>query len=116
MLPFSPLGMGLLSGKYAGDVTPPGTRRAVEPTLNGRVNPKVWGAVDGYLALAKEAGMDPSAMALAWTLSRPFVAAPIFGATTMDQLETALGAASLSLPPDLLAAIDAVNRAHPMPY
>jgi aryl-alcohol dehydrogenase-like predicted oxidoreductase len=116
MLGFSPLGMGLLSGKYAPDVTPPNTRRAAEGTLNGRINPKVWPAVDAYLALARDHGMDPCAMALAWTLTRSFVAAPIFGASTPEQLEVALSAAELALPEDLLEAIDEVNRTHPLPF
>ncbi len=116
MLGFSPLGMGLLSGKYAPDTTPPNTRRAAEATLNSRINPKVWPAVEAYLQLARQHGMDPCAMALAWTLTRNFIAAPIFGASTPEQLEVALSAADLQLPPDLLEAIDAANRAHPLPF
>lgn len=116
LLPFSPLGMGLLSGKYAPDTTPPNTRRAAEATLNKRINPKVWPAIDAYLNIAREAGLDPCTMALAWTLTRHAVGAPIFGATNLDQMDTALKAAEVILSEDTLAAIDAAHRAHPMPY
>lgn len=116
MLPFSPLGMGLLSGKYAPEVTPENTRRATEATLNGRINPKVWPAVEAYGAIAARHGMDPCAMALAWTLSRPMVAAPIFGASTVAQLDVSLSAADLQLSDAVLEEIDEANRMHPLPY
>lgn len=115
-LPFSPLAMGVLSGKYTPDVIPPNTRRAVEPTLNGRINPKVWPALDAYRAVADRHGLDATQMALAWTLTRPMVASSIFGASAMDQLELALGAADMTLSDEVLAEIDEVNRAHPMVY
>ncbi len=116
MLPFSPLAMGLLSGKYGPDTTPKGTRREAEATLNGRVTPRVWGAVEAYRAIAGAHGMDVNAMALAWTLTRPLVASSIFGASTPEQLQVALSAADLSLSQELLDAIDAAHKAHPMPY
>ncbi len=116
LLPFSPLAMGLLSGKYAPDVTPPNTRRAVEATLNGRITPRVWPAIDAYRAVADAHGLDVNTMALAWTLRRPFVASSIFGATDDGQLDTALAAAGLDLPQPVLDEIAAVHKAHPMPF
>lgn len=116
LLAFSPLATGLLTGKYAGDVTPPLSRRTLNPDLSGRITPRVWGAVDAYVKIARDAGLDPSQMAIAWTLTRPFPTLPIIGATTLPQLEIALGAADLTLPPDVLAAIVQAHRAHAMPY
>jgi len=116
LLPYSPLGMGLVSGKYGPDSMPDGSRRTREATLNGRVTPRVWSAIDAYGDIARKHGLDHNQMALAFTLSRPFVAAPIFGASSMEQLETALGAADLTLSQDLLAEIDAAHRDHPMPF
>ncbi|MGG7643670.1 aldo/keto reductase [Rhodovulum sp. YNF3179] len=116
LLAFSPLAAGLLSGKYAGDVAPEGTRRALNPTLGGRTAPRVWEAVSGYLAIASEHGLDPCQMALAWAARRPFTTSAIFGATTPGQLGTALGAAEITLSEAVLAEIDAIHRAHPMPY
>ena len=116
MLAFSPLAAGLLTGKYAGDVTPEPSRRALVPNLGGRITPRVFDAVAAYLRLAREAGLDPVPMALAWCRQRPFPCIPILGATTADQLIQQLPARDLTLPADLMAAIDAVHRAHPLPY
>jgi len=116
LLAFSPLGTGLLTGKYAGDVIPEGSRRTLNPALGGRVSPRVWEAVSAYLRIANEAGLDPARMALAWTLTRPFPVVPIFGATTLAQLDHLLPAAEMALSDDVLAALDAAHRAHPMPY
>ncbi|MDW4550373.1 aldo/keto reductase [Defluviimonas sp. D31] len=116
LLAFSPLAAGLLTGKYAGDVIPEGSRREANPGLGGRVSPRVWEAVSAYLGIANRAGLDPAQMALAWTLTRPFPVVPIFGATTLAQLDHALDAADLRLDDDVLAGIAAAHRAHPMPY
>jgi len=116
LLAFSPLGAGLLTGKYAGDVIPEGSRRSRNPALGGRVAPRVWEAVSSYLGIANEAGLDPVRMAVAWTLTRPFPVVPIVGATTLAQLDHLLPAAEMTLSGDVLEAIDAAHRAHPMPY
>lgn len=116
LLAFSPLGAGLLTGKYAGDVTPEGSRRSAVPDLGGRITPRVFETVSAYLGLARERGLDPVHMALLWLRARPFPVIPILGATTVAQLAHQLPALSLSLMPDTLEAIDALHRAHPMPY
>ncbi|MFY0690730.1 MAG: aldo/keto reductase [Paracoccaceae bacterium] len=116
LLAFSPLAAGLLSGKYAGDVTPEGSRRALNGNLGGRVTPRVWESVSAYLAVAQEHGLDPCQMALAWCRTRPFMCSAIFGATTQEQLEIALGSDEIELSEELVSAIDAVHKAHPMPY
>ena len=116
LMAYSPLAGGLLTGKYAGDVIPEGTRRAVNPGLGGRITPRVWEAVAAYMGIAKEAGLDPVQMALAWCLARPYRVIPILGATGTDQLETALGAAELQLAPEVLEAIGIAWRAYPMPF
>jgi len=53
---------------------------------------------------------------LAFARMRPFMASVIFGATTLDQLEVALGAADLMLSDEVMAEIDKAHRAHPMPF
>ncbi|MBT6414587.1 MAG: aldo/keto reductase, partial [Candidatus Puniceispirillum sp.] len=55
-------------------------------------------------------------MAIAWTLTRPFMASSIIGATSMQQLETILGAADLVLSDEVMADIQTAFRKHPMPY
>jgi len=116
LLAFSPLATGLLSGKYQGDVTPEPSRRALNPTLSGRITPRVFPAVAAYLRVAAQAGLDPVQMAIAWTLTRPAQTLPIIGATTPGQLARALGAADVTLTPEVLSAIAEAHKAHPMPY
>lgn len=116
LLAFSPLATGLLSGKYAGDVTPDGSRRSLNATLSGRITPQVFPAVAGYLGVAARHRLDPCQMAIAWCLRRPFPCIPIIGATSLEQLRTDLGAAEVTLPDEVMAEIEAVRREWPMPY
>ena len=116
LLSFSPLATGLLTGKYQGGAVPSGSRLSLSPDLGGRKTERAFEAVDGYLAVARKHGLDPSQMALAWCVTRPFMCSVIFGATTMEQLEVALGAADMRLSNEVMADLDAAHRAHPMPY
>lgn len=116
LLAFSPLATGLLSGKYAGDVIPEGSRRSLNADLSGRITPQVFPAVAAYLGIAARHGLDSCQMAIAFCRSRPFATIPIIGATTLEQLQTNLGAASVTLSPEVLAEIAETHRTHPMPY
>lgn len=116
LLAFSPLATGLLTGKYAGDVTPTGSRRSLNPTLGGRITPQVFPAVAAYLGIAAAHGLDPAQMAIAFCRARPFPCLPIVGATSLDQLDVALGAAEITLSAQVLAEIAAAHRLHPMPF
>ncbi len=116
LLAFSPLGTGLLTGKYQGGAVPQGSRKSLSPELGGRETARVHGAVEAYLNIARKHGLDPVHMALAWCRSRPFMASAIFGATRMDQLDRVLASADVALSDEVLADIDLAHRAHPMPY
>jgi len=116
LMAYSPLATGLLSGKYAGDVIPEGTRRARTPNLGGRVTPRVFEAVAAYLGIAADHGLDPCQMALAWLRTRPFPVIPILGATTPGQLRSALTSVGVTLGPEVLEDIALAHRAHPMPF
>ncbi len=116
LLAFSPLGAGFLTGKYQDGKVPKGSRMSLNPEMGGRKSARVFGAVEAYLEIARRHGLDPVQMALAWCLTRPFMCSAIFGATHMDQLETALEAADLTLSADVLQEIDEAHRHHPMPY
>jgi aryl-alcohol dehydrogenase-like predicted oxidoreductase len=117
LLAFSPLACGLLSGKYeGGKATPQGSRKSIGDDLGGRVNPRMWSAVDAYLDMAKRYAIDPVQLAIAWTLTRPFMASSIIGATSTEQLSRVLGATEITFGDDVLAEIEAAHRAHPMPY
>jgi aryl-alcohol dehydrogenase-like predicted oxidoreductase len=116
LLAFSPLAAGLLSGKYQGGAVPEGSRLSRTPGLSGRITDRVGPAVEAYHVVALRHGLDPVQMALAFVRPRPFPAIPILGATDLDQLALALGAAEVVLSGEVLADIAAVHRAHPMPF
>ncbi|WP_415919976.1 aldo/keto reductase [Tateyamaria sp. SN6-1] len=116
LLSFSPLAAGFLTGKYQEGAVPDGSRMSLSPEMGGRKSDRVFDAVDAYLDIAGRHGLDPSQMALAWCLTRPFMCSVIFGATDMAQLELALAAAEVTLSDAVMAEIDAAHRAHPMPY
>lgn len=116
LLAFSPIAAGLLSGKYQPDVTPAGSRRSLNSELGGRISPRVWPAVEAYAKIAGKHGLNLTQMSLAWCLTRPFMTSAIFGATSMDQVKTAIGAADLVLSKDVLDEIATVHKEHPVPY
>ena len=116
LLSFSPLAAGLLTGKYAEDTTPDGSRRSINADLGGRINTHLWPALNRYLEIARQHGLDPSQMALAWAARRPFMTSQIFGATTTAQLKTALESTTISLTDAVLRDIQTTYRRYPMPY
>ncbi|UWQ78247.1 aldo/keto reductase [Leisingera sp. S132] len=116
LMAFSPLGTGLLTGKYQNGAVPEGSRKSINPELGGRHSPRVYDAVAAYLEIAGRHGLDPVHMALAWCRTRPFMASAIFGATRLAQLEHLLQSVELELSQQVLDEINAAHRAHPMPY
>lgn len=116
LLAFSPLAAGFLTGKYQGGAVPDRSRMTLNPEMGGRKTARVFAAVDAYLEIAQRQGLDPVQLALAWCLTRPFMCSAIFGATSMAQLERALGAADLTLDNEVLQEISDAHRQHPMPY
>ncbi len=115
LLAFSPLATGLLSGKYQGGATPAASRREFSPTLGGRYTDEVLPAVDEYIRIADEHGLDRCQMALSFCLTRPFMASVIIGATTMEQLKVCVSAADVRLGDEVLDRIAAAHRAYPNP-
>jgi aryl-alcohol dehydrogenase-like predicted oxidoreductase len=116
LLAYTPLAAGLLTGKYAGNVTPDASRRSRNADLGGRITGRVFEAVSGYLAIAKEHRIDPVHMAINWTLTRPARTLPIIGATNADQMAHLLQGVDAVITPDMSAAIDRLNRAMPMVF
>jgi aryl-alcohol dehydrogenase-like predicted oxidoreductase len=72
-------------------------------------------AAEDYARVAREAGLEPAHLALAFVRSRAFVASTVVGATTVKQLEANLASRSVALAADTFAAIDAVNARYPSP-
>ncbi len=116
LLAYSPLAAGLLTGKYAGNVTPEDSRRARNPELGGRITGRVFEAVSGYLGIAQDHGLDPVHMAIQWTRARPVPTLPIIGATTSEQLDHLLQGVGVELTDDVKSVIDQLNRAMPMVF
>jgi aryl-alcohol dehydrogenase-like predicted oxidoreductase len=116
LLPFSPLGAGLLTGKYQNGAIPDASRMTLSDNLGGRKSERVFEAVAAYLDVAKTFGLDPVHMAMAWSVQRPFVCSSIFGATNTSQLEHILAGKDLTLDADVLTAIDAAHMKHPLPF
>lgn len=115
LLAFSPLACGMLTGKYANDAIPEGSRRTFSKDLTGRLSDKSIPALDRYIALANKQNLDPAQMALAFCMTRPFMASVIFGATSMEQLKNNLGAANLKLDETVMSGIAEIHRDYPVP-
>ena len=111
LLPWSPLGRGVLTGKYRNG-SPADSRGAsahfasfIEPYLDDGAS----SVVDAVLTAADGLGVSPVAVALAWVRDRPGVVAPIVGARTAAQLQASLAAEEVELPVEIRAALDDVS-------
>jgi aryl-alcohol dehydrogenase-like predicted oxidoreductase len=113
VMPWSPLGSGLLSGKYstAARAAPdPEGGRGAMLRANGMVNERTVAIADAVKRVADELGVTPAQTALAWTLVNPAVVAPMVGARTLRQLDDNIGALSVRLGDAHLAALHAASR------
>jgi aryl-alcohol dehydrogenase-like predicted oxidoreductase len=91
VLPWSPLGGGILAGRYdRTDAVPDDSRAARRPQLRDRITPAALDAAAGLAALATARGLTPSQLALLWVKEQPGVTAPIVGPRTLEQLDDAL--------------------------
>jgi aryl-alcohol dehydrogenase-like predicted oxidoreductase len=115
LLAYSPLGFGVLSGKYIDGARPAGSRLTLYENYTRYSSPEAQTATYEYVRLAREHDLDPAQMALAYVTSRPFLTSNIIGATTLDQLASNLGSADLALPDEVLAGIEAIHQRHPNP-
>ncbi|MFD4641200.1 aldo/keto reductase [Lentzea sp. NPDC058436] len=107
--PFSPLGGGVLSGKYSEPAAEDGsTRRSFNANL-GMVTDRTLAIADAVREVAAEVERTPAQVALAWNLRRPGVTAPVVGARTPEQLLGNLEALEVSLTDEQLARLDAAS-------
>jgi len=115
LLPYSPLAFGYLTGKYQ-QGKPPNSRLELFPQFGVRYQKStVQYAVNAYIELAREQGLSPAQMALAFVRSRWFVASTIIGATTLEQLEENIASTEVKLSEEVLAEIDAIHARYPNP-
>jgi aryl-alcohol dehydrogenase-like predicted oxidoreductase len=115
LLAFSPLAQGYLTGKYLNGALPPGTRKTLFNRGQRYEKPGADIAIQAYVDLAKEVGLDPAQMALAFVNTRPFLGSNIIGATTMAQLKTNIASIDVPMTAELEARINAIHQLHMNP-
>lgn len=115
LLAYSPLGMGILTGKYRHGAKPKGARLTLYTRFKRYMSELAASATEQYLAIADEFQLDAGQMALAYVNDRPFVTSNIIGATSMTQLEKNIASAELTLSPEVLQAIELAHQAQPNP-
>lgn len=116
LLAYSPLGFGVLSGKYLDGQRPAGARiTRWEEMFPRYISEPAQQATLQYVSLAREHNLDPAQMALAFVNSRPFVTSNIIGATTMEQLQANIASADLELPDSVLEGIEAIHEENTNP-
>ena len=108
---FSPLGQGVLSGKYGGGQRPEDSRAADDERnlfMNAYLAPEEIAKVDRLKPLAAETGISLPQLALAWCLRQPNVASAIVGVTRISQLDDNVAASGIRLPEAIAAQIDEI--------
>jgi aryl-alcohol dehydrogenase-like predicted oxidoreductase len=115
LLAYSPLAQGYLTGKYQNGARPPGARTTLFERGQRYETPGAAAAIDKYLALARDFGLDPAQLALAFVTSRPFVTSNIIGATSIEQLRVDIDSTKVTITPELEARIDAIHQVHSNP-
>lgn len=115
LLAYSPLGFGVLSGKYVGGAKPEGARLTLFENYARYSKPNAVKAVEDYTTLARDHGLDPSQMALAYANSRPFLTSTIIGATSLEQLKINIDSVDVVLDEEVLDGIEAIHQRYPNP-
>lgn len=124
LLAYSPIGGGVLSGKYNQACMPKGARFTDYLASGGPrqqamakrfVNDKSLATAAALVDVARAAGIDVVTLAVAWSKQHPFVASTIIGANSLEQLAPSLAAADLTLSDEVLQRIDAISAQYPYP-
>lgn len=123
VLPWSPLGGGVLTGKYSRDDLQSQqplemgklTDRKAQNLATGRLTPRALDIADAVVEVAAELDKTAAQVALAWTLLHPAVDSPIIGARTFAQLEDNLGSLDITFSEDQLARLNKVSEVE-MPF
>jgi len=119
LLPYSPIGGGMLTGKYNSGLFPEGCRftayknnssARVRAMTDRFVNEKTVGATKRYMELAKEYGVSPVTLAVAYSKHFDFIASTIIGARELSQLDESLAALDFKIDDELLKRIEEVQK------
>jgi aryl-alcohol dehydrogenase-like predicted oxidoreductase len=114
VISYSPLGGGLLTGKYGPGVRPEQGRLVDNKNYQKRYEGEwVYETAGNFTQFARERGFNPAALAVAWVGSHPAITAPIIGARNLEQLEGSLQAVDIAMTPELRAEISALSRTPP---
>jgi len=123
VLPWSPLGGGILSGKYRqGEDLPAGTRGGdIEEPIHFtyRLDERAWRIVEAVRGVADDLGKTPAQVSLNWVVNKPGITAPIVGVRNLEQLEANLGAIGWRLEDAQLKALlwaSAFPRGYPYDF
>jgi aryl-alcohol dehydrogenase-like predicted oxidoreductase len=114
LYPYSPLGMGTLSGKHLNGIQP-NTRLSLFPQYNRYSNKEAVEATRKYKKVAEKHGLSLTQMSLAFVTQQPFVTSNIIGATSMEQLKENIDSINIVLCKEVLEDIDEVHRSCPNP-
>jgi 1-deoxyxylulose-5-phosphate synthase len=114
LIPWSPLARGFLTGKYKRNETPSSSRYKSDPLFGQRFfRPEDFDIEESVEALAREKGVKPSQIALAWLLHKG-VTAPIIGVTKLEHVEDAVGALEVKLSADDMKRLEEKYKLHPI--
>ncbi|AUL94637.1 Putative oxidoreductase YeaE, aldo/keto reductase family [Vibrio vulnificus] len=115
LLAYSPMAFGTLSGKYLDGARPKGARCTLFERFQRYFTPQGLEATNAYVSLARDYGLDPAQMALAFVNQRPFVASNIIGATTLDQLKANIESLNVKLEDEVLNKIQQIGTTYSNP-
>ena len=114
-IPWSPLARGFLSGKYKRNVDPSGARVESDTLVKNRFfKPEDFDVVERVVEMAKEKGVKPTQIALAWLFSKDYVTSPIIGATKPEHLDQAVESLDITLSDDDIKRLEEVYTPHPI--
>ena len=114
--PYSPLGSGLLTGKYTGGHQPETGRLVQNQMHRARYSDASYHEVaERFVSHARAKGVDPATLGVAWVMTNPAVTAPIIGARSVEQLEASLAAVSLALTPEWRTEVSELSPEPPLP-
>jgi aryl-alcohol dehydrogenase-like predicted oxidoreductase len=115
LLAYSPLGFGVLTGKYLDGARPDAARLTLFTRFRRYTGEPGQQATRAYVELARRHGLTPAQMALAYVNTRPFLTSTIIGATTLEQLRDNIASIDLTLSDEVLAGIEAIHAANSNP-
>ncbi len=115
LLAYSPLGFGVLSGKYISGNDLANARLTLFKDYTRYSNERSVAATCKYVELAIQHGISPAQLALAYVNTRPFVAGNIIGATNLDQLQENIDSINLTLSEEIIQEIEHIHQSNPNP-